>query len=59
MLCCLLELQRELSDSMKQKIRAEYEGLGGSPDKPLSSNYFLNIMIVIGVLAVLSYLAGN
>ncbi|XP_010674949.2 probable L-ascorbate peroxidase 6, chloroplastic/mitochondrial isoform X1 [Beta vulgaris subsp. vulgaris] len=51
--------KRELSDSMKQKIRAEYEGLGGSPDKPLSSNYFLNIMIVIGVLAVLSYLAGN
>nr|BAA19611.1 thylakoid-bound ascorbate peroxidase [Spinacia oleracea] len=49
----------ELSDSMKEKIRAEYEGFGGSPNKPLPTNYFLNIMIVIGVLAVLSYLAGN
>ncbi|CAL5386946.1 unnamed protein product [Camellia sinensis] len=37
--------KRELSDSMKQKIRAEYEAIGGSPDKPLQSNYFLNIMI--------------
>ncbi|KAI4375137.1 hypothetical protein MLD38_013043 [Melastoma candidum] len=31
---------------MKQKIRAEYEAIGGSPDKPLKSNYFLNIMII-------------
>ncbi|KAI5668660.1 hypothetical protein M9H77_18513 [Catharanthus roseus] len=51
--------KRELSDSMKQKIRAEYEALGGSPDKPLPTNYFLNIMIVIGVLAILTYLVGN
>ncbi|XP_027148468.1 probable L-ascorbate peroxidase 6, chloroplastic/mitochondrial isoform X2 [Coffea eugenioides] len=49
----------ELSEAMKQKIRAEYEGLGGSPDKPLPSNYFLNIMIVIGVLAILTSLLGN
>ncbi|KAL2892934.1 L-ascorbate peroxidase T chloroplastic [Bienertia sinuspersici] len=48
-----------LSDSMKQKIRAEYEGFGGSPDKPLPTNYFLNIMIVVGVLAILSYLVVN
>lgn len=53
------ELQRELSDSMKQKIRAEYEGFGGSPDKPLPTNYFLNVMIVIGVLALLTSLLGN
>jgi L-ascorbate peroxidase len=52
-------LQRELSDSMKQKIRAEYEAIGGSPDKPLPTNYFLNIIIVIAVLAVLSSLFGN
>ncbi|XP_031098747.1 probable L-ascorbate peroxidase 6, chloroplastic/mitochondrial isoform X1 [Ipomoea triloba] len=51
--------KRELSDAMKQKIRAEYEGLGGSPDKPLPTNYFLNIMIVIGVLALLTSLLGN
>lgn len=56
---CLFELQRELSDAMKQKIRAEYQAVGGSPDKPLSSNYFLNIIIVIGVLATLTYLFGN
>ncbi|KAG5575589.1 hypothetical protein H5410_055723 [Solanum commersonii] len=51
--------KRELSDAMKQKIRAEYEGLGGTPDKPLPTNYFLNIIIVIGVLAILTYLFGN
>lgn len=52
-------LQRELSDAMKQKIRAEYEGFGGSPDKPLQTNYFLNIMIVVAVLALLSSLIVN
>jgi len=51
--------KRELSDSMKQKIRAEYEGFGGSPDKPLQSNYFLNIMILIAGLAFLTSLVGN
>ncbi|KAK6277302.1 hypothetical protein POUND7_017625 [Theobroma cacao] len=51
--------KRELSEAMKQKIRAEYEGLGGSPDKPLPTNYFLNIMIIIGVLALLTTLMGN
>ncbi|KAL6899788.1 hypothetical protein ACP4OV_006446 [Aristida adscensionis] len=51
--------KRELSDSMKQKIRAEYEGFGGSPDRPLQSNYFLNIMIVIAGLAFLTSLVMN
>ncbi|XP_026445666.1 probable L-ascorbate peroxidase 6, chloroplastic/mitochondrial isoform X1 [Papaver somniferum] len=51
--------KRELSDSMKQKIRAEYEGFGGSPDKPLKTNYFLNIIIIISVLAILTSLLGN
>ncbi|GAV71956.1 peroxidase domain-containing protein [Cephalotus follicularis] len=51
--------KKDLSDSMKQKIRAEYEAFGGSPDKPLQSNYFLNIIIVIGVLAFLTSLVGN
>lgn len=58
MKCCIF-LQRELSDSMKQKIRAEYEGFGGSPDKPLKTNYFLNIIIIISVLAILTSLLGN
>ncbi|KAF1871322.1 hypothetical protein Lal_00020114 [Lupinus albus] len=51
--------KRELSEAMKQKIRAEYQAVGGSPDKPLQSNYFLNIIIVIAVLAVLTSLFGN
>ncbi|KAK4429640.1 L-ascorbate peroxidase T, chloroplastic [Sesamum alatum] len=51
--------KRELSDAMKQKIRAEYQAVGGSPDKPLQSNYFLNIMIVIAVLAYLTSLVMN
>ncbi|CAA3008073.1 probable L-ascorbate peroxidase 6, chloroplastic isoform X1 [Olea europaea subsp. europaea] len=51
--------KRELSEDMKQKIRAEYEGFGGSPDKPLQSNYFLNIMIVIAVLAYVTSLVMN
>ncbi|PWA61783.1 hypothetical protein CTI12_AA368000 [Artemisia annua] len=51
--------KRELSDAMKQKIRSEYVGFGGSPDKPLQSNYFLNIIIVIAVLAILTSLVGN
>ncbi|XP_057974017.1 probable L-ascorbate peroxidase 6, chloroplastic/mitochondrial isoform X2 [Malania oleifera] len=51
--------ERELSEAMKQKIRAEYVAVGGSPDKPLQSNYFLNIMIVIAVLAFLTSLFGN
>ncbi|KAK7351114.1 hypothetical protein VNO77_10309 [Canavalia gladiata] len=50
--------KRELSEAMKQKIRAEYEAVGGSPDKPLRSNYFLNIMITIAVLAILTSLLG-
>lgn len=52
-------MQRDLSESMKQKIRAEYEAVGGSPDKPLKSNYFLNIIILVAVLALLTSLLGN
>lgn len=56
---CLFELQKELSDAMRKKIRVEYEAVGGSPDKALKSNYFLNIIIVIAALAILTYLFGN
>uniref|UniRef100_J3LDR9 L-ascorbate peroxidase n=1 Tax=Oryza brachyantha TaxID=4533 RepID=J3LDR9_ORYBR len=51
--------KKELSDTMKQKIRAEYEAIGGTPDKPLQSNYFLNIMLLIGGLAFLTSLLGS
>jgi len=50
---------KELSSAMKDKIRAEYLAVGGSADKPLSSNYFLNIIIGISVLAILTKLAGG
>lgn len=51
--------QKELSDAMKAKIRAEYLAVGGSPDQPLRSNYFLNIIVLIGALALLSSLVIN
>mmetsp|Transcript_13075 Transcript_13075/g.22060 ORF Transcript_13075/g.22060 Transcript_13075/m.22060 type:complete len:132 (+) Transcript_13075:136-531(+) len=41
-----------MSEAQKAKLRAEYYGLGGSPNKPMSSNLFLNIIIVISLLAV-------
>lgn len=53
------EPQRELSEAMKAKIRAEYLAVGGSPDQPLKTNYFLNIMIVVAVLAILSSFVMN
>ncbi|CAH8354696.1 unnamed protein product [Eruca vesicaria subsp. sativa] len=51
--------KKELSDSMKKKIRAEYEAIGGSPDKPLPTNYFLNIIIAISVFVLLFTFLGN
>lgn len=49
----------ELSDAMKAKIRAEYLAVGGSPDQPLKTNYFLNIIVLVAVLALLSSLVMN
>uniref|UniRef100_A0A0C9RZ01 L-ascorbate peroxidase n=1 Tax=Wollemia nobilis TaxID=56998 RepID=A0A0C9RZ01_9CONI len=54
-----VENKKEISDAMKAKMRAEYLAVGGSPDNPLQSNYFLNIIIVIAVLAILTSLSGN
>lgn len=51
--------QTEFSDAMKAKMRAEYLAVGGSADKPLGSNYFLNIILGISVLAILTKLAGG
>lgn len=47
-----------MSKEQRAKLRAEYEGWGGNENKALSSNYFLNIMIFISVLAVLLKLTG-
>ncbi|XP_024381690.1 probable L-ascorbate peroxidase 6, chloroplastic/mitochondrial [Physcomitrium patens] len=52
------EAKQELSDNMKDKIRAEYLAIGGSPNKAMGSNYFLNIIIGISVLVLLSYYLG-
>ena len=48
----------EMSDAMKEKLRREYYSLGGSPNKSMGSNYFLNIILVISALAILSALLG-
>eukprot|EP00878_Enallax_costatus_P002836 GHUV01003028.1.p1 GENE.GHUV01003028.1~~GHUV01003028.1.p1 ORF type:complete len:126 (+),score=26.95 GHUV01003028.1:146-523(+) len=47
-----------LSKEMKQRLRQEYYGLGGAENKAMSSNYFLWIIAVVSVLAVLSKLTG-
>jgi hypothetical protein len=55
----LPEIQRtEMSDAMKEKLRKEYYGLGGSPNKSMGGNYFLNIILVISFLAILSAALG-
>lgn len=47
-----------MSREMKQRLRQEYYGLGGAENQAMSSNYFLWIILVIAVLAVLSKLTG-
>ena len=47
-----------MSDAYKKKLREEYLSLGGSPNTAMVSNYFLWIGVVIGTLAVLSWLTG-
>lgn len=48
----------EMSDAMKEKLRREYYSLGGSPNKTMGSNYFLNIILVISALAIASAALG-
>lgn len=48
----------EMSDAMKEKLRKEYYSLGGSPNKSMGGNYFLNIILVISFLAILSAALG-
>lgn len=48
----------ELSSGMKEKLRSEYVGLGGSENQAMGSNYFLIIMVVVAVLAAASKLTG-
>ncbi|KAI8112487.1 hypothetical protein M9434_003810 [Picochlorum sp. BPE23] len=48
----------EMSDAMKEKLRREYYGLGGSPNKAMGSNLFLNIILIVSFLAILSAALG-
>jgi hypothetical protein len=47
-----------VSDAMKAKMLNEYVGVGGTPNKPMPSNLFLNIILGISALAVLCKLGG-
>eukprot|EP00891_Asterochloris_glomerata_P000241 jgi/Astpho2/241/Aster-02140 len=49
----------EPSADMKRRMREEYLGLGGSPNKPLQTNWFLVIIGVISFLAILSWVTGS
>jgi len=53
-----LKPKDDMSPEYKAKLRNEYLSLGGSPNTPMGSNYFLWIIIVISVLAVLSWALG-
>ena len=48
----------EVSDAMKAKMLNEYVGVGGTPNKPMPSNLFLNIILFISALAVLCKRGG-
>ena len=43
---------------MKARLRDEYVGFGGSPNKPMPSNLFLNICIIISLVAITAKLGG-
>eukprot|EP00882_Tetradesmus_deserticola_P007138 GHRQ01007514.1.p1 GENE.GHRQ01007514.1~~GHRQ01007514.1.p1 ORF type:complete len:129 (+),score=29.38 GHRQ01007514.1:175-561(+) len=53
-----LKPKDNISREMKQRLRQEYYGLGGAENKAMNSNYFLWIIAIISVLAVLSKLTG-
>lgn len=53
-----LRQKENMSKEMKQRLRQEYYGLGGAENKAMDSNYFLWIIAVVSVLAVLSKLTG-
>lgn len=48
----------ELSSSMKDKMRKEYLGLGGSENTAMGANYYLWIIVGISTLAIASWLSG-
>ncbi|KAF5830046.1 hypothetical protein DUNSADRAFT_15087 [Dunaliella salina] len=47
-----------LSPEMKKRLKDEYVGLGGTPNRAMGNNYFLWIIVGISALAVASKLTG-
>uniref|UniRef100_A0A061R3C7 Uncharacterized protein n=1 Tax=Tetraselmis sp. GSL018 TaxID=582737 RepID=A0A061R3C7_9CHLO len=47
-----------MSEEQKKKLRDEYIGFGGSPNQPMAGNYFLNIVLIVGALAILCAALG-
>jgi hypothetical protein len=50
--------RREMSKEQQAKLRAEYVGFGGAPNKAMGGNYFLYIILAVAFLAVLSSALG-
>eukprot|EP01026_Neomeris_dumetosa_P071376 TRINITY_DN72093_c0_g1_i3.p2 TRINITY_DN72093_c0_g1~~TRINITY_DN72093_c0_g1_i3.p2 ORF type:complete len:142 (-),score=20.18 TRINITY_DN72093_c0_g1_i3:139-528(-) len=50
--------KEEMSAEMKARLRKEYTSWGGSPGTAMGANYFLWIIVVVAVLAVLTKLTG-
>lgn len=48
----------KMSEEQRAKLRAEYLGLGGSTNTSMGQNWFLNIMIFVSILAVMTKLTG-
>lgn len=51
-------IRKEMTREQRSKLRKEYIGLGGSEGSPMASNYFLNIIIFVTILVLLSYFTG-
>lgn len=49
----------EVSPEMKKRLRDEYLGFGGAPNKPLAQNWFLIIILGVTFLVALTYLTGT
>lgn len=47
-----------MSKEMKDRLRKEYIGFGGSDSQAMGNNYFLWIAVVVSILAVMSKMIG-
>mmetsp|Transcript_1090 Transcript_1090/g.2540 ORF Transcript_1090/g.2540 Transcript_1090/m.2540 type:complete len:134 (-) Transcript_1090:95-496(-) len=51
-------VRKPMSEEQKKKLKAEYLSFGGSTNTAMGSNYYLWIIGIISLLAVLSKLTG-